>query len=633
MVRRAESVNAPLTSMEGVARTFQQAIAHHVGGRLGEAEPLYREILAFQPENFDALHLLGVVCHQTGRHKAAIGYIRQAIAVNPRQPAPHSNLGLALQALSQSAEALESYDRAVALDPTYFDALVNRGNMLREMGRASEAVDSFERALDVNPGAVGALICCGIAELETGRPADAEERFRSVLAIDPKNALAHVNIGNAFQALKRYEEAMASYEQAIAHAPGLAEAYSNRGNALRALSRSEEALASIDRALGLKPAFPGALNNRGICLRDLNRQSEALDSYDRALAIQPDYADALCNRGNVLQDLGRYEEALESYAGAQRAVPGHAESRWNESLCRLLLGDFEHGWPKYESRWKTEQLDKLRDFPVPIWLGDSPIDGKTILLHAEQGFGDTLQFCRYAAKVAALGARVVLEVQPPLKSLLKGLAGADAVVARGEALPKFDLHCPLLSLPLAFRTGLDSIPAPRAYLRSDPERVERWRRRLGSASGKRIGLVWSGSGGLRNDPARSLPLSALSGLKSADAQLVCLQKEVAVADRELLLRRGDILCVNEGLVDFAETAALLELMDIVISVDTAVAHLAGAMGKPVWILLPNAPTWRWLLHREDSPWYPSARLFRATRTGDWSGTIGKVIAAAVAATR
>jgi tetratricopeptide (TPR) repeat protein len=633
MVRRAEPVNAPLTSAEGVARTFQQAIAHHVGGRLGEAEPLYREILAFQPANFDALHLLGVVCHQTGRHEAAIGYIRHAIAVNPRQPAPHSNLGLALQALSQSAEALESYDRAVALDPTYFDALVNRGNMLRELGRPIEAIDSFERALVINPGAVGALIFCGIAELEAGRPEAAAKRFCRVLAIDPNNALAHVNSGNALQALKRYAEALASYDLAIAHAPGLAEAYSNRGNALRELSRPEEALASLDRALEIKPEFPGALNNRGICLRDLNRQYEALDSYDRALAIQPDYADAFCNRGNVLQDLGRYEDALESYGRAQQSDSGHAQSQWNESLCRLLLGDFEQGWPKYESRWKTEQRDQVRDFPVPMWLGDSPIAGKTLLLHAEQGFGDTLQFCRYAAKVAALGARVVLEVQPPLKPLLQGLEGASAVVARGEALPRFDLHCPLLSLPLAFRTNLGSIPAPRTYLRSEPERVERWRKRLARSPGKRIGLVWSGSGGLRNDPARSLPLAVFSGLKPANAQLVCLQKEVAVPDQELLLRRGDILSVSEELVDFAETAALVELMDIVISVDTAVAHLAGAMGKPVLILLPNAPTWRWLLHREVSPWYPSARLFRASRTGDWGGAIERVIAAAVAATR
>jgi hypothetical protein len=228
---------------------------------------------------------------------------------------------------------------------------------------------------------------------------------------------------------------------------------------------------------------------------------------------------------------------------------------------------------------------------------------------------------------------VVLEVQPPLKALMSGLSGAEVVIARGDALPGFDFHCPLLSLPLAFNTSLKSIPSGTAYLQSDPARVERWRRRLPPTGGLRVGLVWSGSGALRNDPARSLPLSALSGLRSAGAQFVCLQKEISAVDRELLALRGDVHCVSEELLDFAETAALVDLMDIVITVDTAVAHLAGALGKAVWVLLPYAPTWRWLLDRDDSPWYPTARLFRASRIGEWDGAVGAVIAAFAAATQ
>lgn len=624
---------SPTDEPAGPADQLQLAVAHHVGGRLAQAESLYRRILDALPQHFDAQHLLGVICLQTGRNEEAVKRIGRAIAIDGMQAAAHSNLGLALLALRRASEALVSFDRALAIDPRYADALVNRGNALRELARPSEAVASYDRALAINPAAAGTYNSRGIALLEAGRPGEALGSFDRALEIEPENAAAHCNRGNALQALRRHSDALASYDRAILYAPGLAEAFSNRGNALRDLGRAEEALASIDRALALRPDVPGALNVRGIVLRDLNRQAEALECFDRALAVEPGYADAHCNRGNALQDLHRHGEALESYALALEWDPAHAESHWNESLCRLLLADFAEGWRKYEWRWKTEQAGQGREFIQPLWLGKEPLAGKTILLHAEQGFGDTLQFCRYASRVSGLGARVVLEVQPPLKALMSGLPGASSVVARGEDLPAFDFHCPLLSLPLAFNTSLDSIPAGDAYLRSDPAKVDRWRRRLPPARGLRVGLVWSGSGALRNDPARSLPLSALSGLRAARAQFVCLQKEISPGDRELLAERGDVLCFSEELLDFSETAALADLMDIVISVDTAVAHLAGALGKTVWILLPHAPTWRWLLHRRDSPWYPTARLFRASRIGDWGGAVGAVSAALAEATR
>jgi hypothetical protein len=405
------------------------------------------------------------------------------------------------------------------------------------------------------------------------------------------------------------------------------EAHSNRGNALRDLGRSREALASFEQALSIKPGNVGALNNRGIALRNLGRHAEALASYDQALSYEPDYVDALCNRGNILQHLRRYEEALDSYARALLVDPGHAPTHWNESQCRLLLGDFTRGWSKYEWRWKTEQATQIRNFAQPLWLGRESLAGKTILLHAEQGFGDTLQFCRYAALVSANGARVVLEVQPALKGLLGGLAGVDCIVARGEALPEFDFQCPLLSLPLAFNTMPDTIPAAAEYIQSDPALRNRWGGRLGKAQGPRIGLVWGGSGGLRNDQRRSLALAELADLDFGDAQLVCLQKEIDPRDQPALDRRGDIVFLGNELADFADTAALVDLMDLVITVDTAVAHLAGAMGKEVWILLPHAPTWRWLLERQDSPWYPSARLFRATGRDDFASAVRQVDAA------
>ena len=562
----------------------------HARGLITQAESVYRAALRLDPACFDALHLLGLACHQQARHAEAADYIGRAIVVDPAQPVAHSNLGLALAALK----------------------------------RPAEAVASFEHSLQLRPGDAQTLLSLGISQLAAGLAGKALSSFEHAMLIVPDNPALLCNRGNALLALKRHEEALASYDCAIALKADFPEALNNRGNTLRDLTRLEDALASFEGALALRPGYTGALNNRGITLRDLNRQAEALASYDHALALDPEYADAHCNRGNVLQDLRRYPEALASYEGALKSNPEHAESHWNESLCRLLMGDFGRGWQKYEWRWKTEQAASIRAFAQPLWLGREDVAGKTVLLHAEQGFGDTLQFCRYAKLVAALGAEVVLEVQPPLKRLLSGLEGVKEIRARGEALPAFDMHCPLLSLPLVFNTRLETIPSPRAYLLSDPARVERWRKILGIRSRPRIGVVWSGSGGLRNDPGRSLLLTEMTGLVSGAGQFVCLQKEIRPEERDILRKRGDILAFSEELLDFADTAALVDLMDIVISVDTAVAHLAGALGKKAWILLPHAPTWRWLLDRADCPWYPSARLFRAPEIGNWGGLIAQV---------
>jgi len=547
-----------------------------------------------------------------------------ALCIDPKFADALGNRGNALREMGRPQDAVESYDRALAVDPNAVASLNGRGKALRDLNRLADALESYDRAIQLKPQSGEAHFNRGVALLEMGRPGEALAGFDRLIALEVLEAPVYCNRGNALQALKLHEQALASYDKAIELDPRLVEAINNRGNALRDLGRSFDALASFDRALALKPDYAGALNNRGIVLRDLNRQADALDSYDRALAIEQGYPDALCNRGNVLQDLKRYPEALDSYARALHSRPDHAESHWNESLCRLLTGDFRRGWEKYEWRWQTEQANQVRHFPQPLWLGNERLDGKTILLHAEQGFGDTIQFSRYASLVASLGARVVLEVQPPLKSLLGTLEGVSDIRARGESLPEFDCHCPLLSLPLAFDTTMETIPSRNAYLRSVPEGIDKWRARLGRKSRPRVGLVWSGSGGLRNDPDRSLPLAEIAHLTDAAAGFVCLQKDIKPADRRFLAQLGNIPDFSAELGDFADTAALIDQMDVVITVDTAVAHLAGALGKPVWILLPHAPTWRWLLERDDSPWYPSATLFRATAIGDWSSVVGRV---------
>ena len=573
---------------------FRQGLALHQEGRLAEAQAIYRQVLKIQPEHFDALHLLGVISYQTGNLLQAVDLIGRAIELNPSNAAAYSNHGLALQGLQRPDEALDSYDRALKLKPGYAEAYSNRGNALKDLKRLDEALDSYDRALELKPD---------FAE-------------------------AYNNRGFALQELKRLEEALDSYDRALELKPDYAEACNNRGNALQALERLDEALESYDRALELKPDDAEAYYNRGLALQELKRLDEALDSYDRALELKPDYVEALSNRGLALKALKRLDEALESYDRALKLKPDFADGHLNLALCRLLMGEFARGWEGFEWRWESakieRQLGEKRNFTQPLWLGVESLQGKTILLHSDQGLGDALQFCRYASLVRDLGARVILEVPEPLMALLSNLAGVAQLVEKGGALPSFDYHCPLLSLPLAFKTDLNTIPSFGSYIASNPGKVTEWRAKLGKRTKPRIGLAWRGSALHANDRNRSIALGDIVEHLPGQLQYVSLQKEVSPADRETLFSHTEIQNFGEQLSDFTDTAALCELMDVVVSVDTSVAHLAGAMGRPVWILLPFIPDWRWLLDREDSVWYPSARLFRQDSAGDWPSVIDKV---------
>ena len=331
----------------------------------------------------------------------------------------------------------------------------------------------------------------------------------------------------------------------------------------------------------------------------------------------------------TLHDMLRFEAALECYDRVRALQPDFVDAHYNKSLCRLLTGDLVRGFATHEWRWETAQHRSFkRDFKQPLWTGGEDIAGKTVLLHAEQGFGDTIQFCRYAPLVAARGARVVLEVQEPLFALMTGLQGVAELRARGEVLPDFDLHCPLLSLPRAFATRLETVPATVPYLRAAPEKTAHWGERLGVKARPRIGLAWSGRPTHKNDHNRSIELAVfLQIFAGIEADLVSLQREMRDADAELLRTRGGVVHFGADLKDFADTAALIVNLDLVVAVDTSVVHLAGALGKPVWVLLPFIPDWRWLLDRPDSPWYPTARLFRQDDSRQWDGVIARVNAA------
>lgn len=570
---------------------MQRALAAYQRGDLGEAERVCRTLLGVRPAHFEALYLLAIIAGQSGRTRAALDLLEQAVAVNPASADAHYNRGVALGGLGRHAEALPCYERATALRPDFADAHFNRGVALAELARPAEAVASYDRAL----------------------------------TLDPQRADACTNRGIALRRLGRHAEALASFERTATLQPRQASAHNNLGSALGDLGRHAEALASFERALALDPGYAEAWNNRALVLGDVERYADALTGFDRALALRPEYAEAWYNRGNALRELHRYADAIASFERAIALKPDYADAHWNLADVHLLLGDFARGWSEFEWRWKLARNDRAqRDFAPPLWLGDTPLQGRTILLHAELGLGDTLLFCRYAADVAALGGRVVLEVQPPLVRLLEGMEGVAEIVPRGAPLPAFDCHCPLMSLPLAFRIDPGTVPARVPYVRSDPVLVAQWRERLGPKAGPRIGVVWSGSVALKNDQ-RSMTLAEMLPLVGGNAHWVSLQKEMRADERAAVAARPELRHFGDELRDFADTAALVELMDLVVTIDTSVANLAGAMGKDVWILLPANPhDWRWMLEREDSPWYPTARLFRQRLQGDWTGVVRRV---------
>lgn len=419
----------------------------------------------------------------------------------------------------------------------------------------------------------------------------------------------------------RWAEAAAEYQRLLKLQPSNPQALVGCGTAMLQMGELEAGLAMLDRLLELAPNDPVALSNRGNALRALDRSAEALRSYDRAIAIKPDYANAYFNRGALLQDLQRFDEALRDYDRAIALHPGFADAHYNKAVLLLAAGNYEEGWRLYEWRWKSAQSEALMPVGRPLWLGDQPLIGKRILLPAEGGLGDTIQFCRYAPLVAGMGARVLLEASGPLVRLLATLSDQVDICPRGEPLPAFDLYCPLMSLPLAFRTTVATIPAMVPYLRADAGKVASWRSRLGTTAKLRVGLAWSGNPSFRNDQARSIPFRLLEGLICLPVEFHVLQKEIRADELDALAGHPQVRLHQAELADFADTAALVELMDLVISVDTAAAHLAGAMAKPLWILLPFFTDHRWLLGRADSPWYPTAQLIRQQSSGDWVGAL------------
>jgi tetratricopeptide (TPR) repeat protein len=605
---------------------LHRANALHQIGRLAGARALYEDILRVQPRHFDALHLLGVLAAQTQDARTAVRLIDKAIRINPTNAAAHCNKGTALQALKKWNAALASYDRAIALKGDYAMAHCNRGNVLYELGQLDAALASYDCAIALNGHLAEAHSNRGNVLAALGRSDEALASYARAIAAQGNHAEAHFNQANLLKALRRFNDALASYDRAIAIRPDFAAAHVNRGGVLCELGQWDASIASYDRAIALKADAAETYFNRGNVLRSAGRLDAALDSYRSAINARRDYAEAHCNLGFLLKALHQYDAALESFNRAISLRADFAEARFNRATLLLATADFARGWIDYEWRWRLGRAlgPAPRRLVQPLWLGDRPISGRTVLLHSEQGLGDTLQFCRYARLVSDLGAHVVLEVQGSLVGLLSTLDCPGQIIAAGSRLPDFEFHCPLLSLPLAFKTDIHTIPAAPRYLAAEPGKVAWWAARLGERLQPRIGLVWSGKASHTNDRDRSLPLSEVVPHLPRDFQYVSLQTAPRAPDCRTLEAHPWITDLTAELSDFGETAALCECLDLVISVDTSVAHLSGALGKPTWVLLPFNPDWRWLLKRDDSPWYPSMRLCRQPAIGDWSGVLERV---------
>jgi tetratricopeptide (TPR) repeat protein len=499
--------------------------------------------------------------------------------------------------------------------------MLRRALRAYDEGALATAERLFTAVLRAQPDNFDALHGLGLINYRRGRLDAALALIQAALQSDLDRAEGFASLGLVFHGLKQFERALTSFDAGLRIAPDDTELLNRRGVALLELGRPHDALQSFDRVLAAAPDHLEALGNRGNALIKLNRAAAALSSYDRALALAPDNAQLLTNRAVALRRLDRPHEAVMSARSALVSRPDFAQAKFVEAVGRLTLGDFS-GWRGYEARWSVGFLaGSRRNLSPPLWLGEQSLHGKTILLHAEQGFGDTLQFVRYAPQVADRGAKVILEVQPQLKRLLAATPGVAAVIARGDALPPFDLHCPLLSLPLALGTEPATIPAAVPYIAPFDADVMRWRQRLPTRK-PLIGLVWSGERSHDNDLNRSLPLETLAPLFAlTHVTFVSLQHEVRDADASVLHSHPAVIHIGERFCDFADTAAAIALLDAVISADTAVAHLAGAMGKPLQLLLPFGADFRWLRERHDSPWYPTARLYRQPAFDDWASVI------------
>lgn len=569
-------------------------------GRLGEAEAAFRLAVRLDPVGVTMHVNLATCLHQQGRPDAVDEWARQALQLNPDTAEAHRLLASSLEMRNRLPEAETGFREALRLDPRLADAHFGLGRVFARTDRHAEAETSFREAVRLNPAAAYAWGALGAALDRLERHSEGADAHREAARLEPLSADRHNNLGVALANAERHPEAEAAYREAVKLDPALFTAWSNLGNALRVQDRLEEAETSLRTALKLREDYPEAHNNLGIVLVQAGKLDEGLKHYDEALRLRPDYP----------------------------------EARMNRSLSWLLEGDYARGWPEYEWRLKVRSKPAPPD-PAPRWDG-AELNGRTLLVTAEQGLGDCVHFVRYAAAAKARGGTILFDCPPPLVELARTCPGVDVVVPRGDPLPRFDVQIPLLSLPGLFgdpaAAPLPSVP----YFSVDAARVERWRAEFAGVKELKVGIAWQGSTAHKGDRLRSVkltrfaPLAAIPGVKLFSLQKGFGSEQLAEPSAAAL----GVTDVGSRIdPDLADAAAVLAHLDLVVIIDTALAHLAGATGRPVWVAVPSAPDWRWLRDREDTPWYPTMRLFRQTVRGEWDGVFGKMAAGVAAAAR
>lgn len=641
---------------------FEKALALHQQGAILEARGAYLEILKIQSQHFDSKHLLGVTYIQTGETETAYQLISDAIKINPHAAFAHNNLGKVLKDLNRQEDALTAFNLALSLTPNYPEALNNRGNILIELGRLDDALQSYDQALTLKPDYPAAWSNKGRTLKDLHLFDQALSCFDQALTLCPNLIDALRNRSKTLVELNRFDEALACIDKAISAHPVDAEAIKNRGLILLKLKRPEAALISFEQALALEPKLLDAMVHRSAALLELKRPDEALQNIEAVLHISPELPDAHFILGNILQKLGRFEESCAAFDTVIRAEPDNAAAhagkgnafislkkiseglraydealilkpdeatiRFNKSLALLLSGNFQQGWKEYESRWDSNPLTPKRKFAASTspWLGQEPLQGKTILIYAEQGLGDCIQFSRYIKYISQLGAKVIFEVPAPLSLIFSDLEGVNELVPVGNTLPEFDYHCPLLSLPLAFGTTLETIPGTQPYLHANDVQVLNWAERLGS-HGFRIGICWQGSTA-DIDEGRSFRLEQFEKISQIpEVRLISLHKGAGESQLADISPDMNVEILGTELDKdgaFVDTAAIMMHCDLIITSDTSIAHLAGALGVPVYVILKAVPDWRWMLDRSDSPWYPNMQLFRQKLHGDWDGVFAEL---------
>ena len=610
-----------------VVANLEQAVGLLQRGQVAPAEALLSDVLRAYPDQPDALHYLGVAALQSGRVAQAIDLIHRSVVIQPGFAA-FNNLGQALRGAARTDEALACFDRSIQLQPDHPDAYLHAARLLIARNQHEPAMRLLQRAAQVAPDHPEAHFWLGVCSAQLDYLERAAAAFRRHLELKPDHAEGFGRLATVLTRLSRHPQAVAAAERAVALAPHLADAWNNLGWCFEQSGQTDQAIGHYRRAVALNPSFVMALGNLGSLLDKQGETDEAIALFEKARAVDGRHVEVLNSLAGLYSRAGRYADALATAEAALAVRPHDASARGHRALALLSFGRYEEGFREYEWRWECKDFTTpVRQFDQPRWTGKTDPSGRTILVHSEQGFGDNIQFARYLPLLAARGANVVVEAPVALCGLMQTVPGVARVVAAGVRPPPFDLQAPLLSLPHAFGTGLQSVPAEVPYFRVPADRSAAWRQRLKLVPDRlNVGLVWRGNS--KPNPRRSIPLNELAPLADENVQFVSLQVGSQGDEADSPPTGMRLLDLRQEIRDFVDAAAIIEQLDLVITIDTAAAHLAGALARPTWTLLIAAADWRWLQPpREDTPWYPTMRLFRQTRAGSWAEVVGRVAGA------